>query len=134
MISTQHMLWMGCTNTWMTCWLLSLTTVERSSTLAKLFLTTVQMYIRVAMVTDHLEAPKIGAGRARRGIIVCICSDLGLAVPAVVVMNSHEYPKNKASILTQMMPQFFQVHFRSRLRDGDPVPDVECTLGEGGGR
>ena len=33
--------------------------------ISKLFLTTVQMYVRVAVVTDHLEAPKIGAGRAR---------------------------------------------------------------------
>ena len=76
---------------------------------SKLFLTTVQKYVRVAMVTDHFEAPKIGAEHVR---VVCSRSDLGLALPAVV-MNSHGYSKNKASILTQMMPQIFQVHFQN---------------------
>ena len=37
------------------------------------------MYVRVAIVTDHLEAPKIRAGRAR---FVTSRSDLRLAVPA----------------------------------------------------
>ena len=37
------------------------------------------MYVRVAVVTDHLEAPKIGAGRVR---VVTSRSDLRLAVSA----------------------------------------------------
>ena len=47
--------------------------------ISKLFLTTVQMYVRVAVVTDHLEAPRIRAGRVRA---VTSRSDLRLAVPA----------------------------------------------------